>query len=67
MLDIEKRRAYQRERYLSTKEQAMEYIAFKHAQNIMGIIGNTEDALNKQRQITEYLKEHCKFKPNVVK
>lgn len=67
MLDIEKRRAYQRQRYLSTKEQAMEYIAFKHAQNIMSIIGDTENAMDKQRQITTYLKEHCKLKPSVVK
>lgn len=67
MIDIEKRRAYQRARYFNTKEQAQEYMALKHAENIMDIIRNTKDTADQQRQITAYLKEHCKFKPAVIK
>lgn len=63
----EETRAYYNKRYHATREQALEYVAFKHAQNIMDIIGATENAVEKQRQIAAYLKEHCKFKPGMVK
>lgn len=64
--DTERRRYY-RERYHATREQALDYMAMKHAQAILQLIREHQHEPAPCQALASYLKEHCKFKPGMIK
>lgn len=64
--DTEKRKNYYRNRYHATREQAIDYMATKHAQRILEVVQEHADEPHPEIAVAAYLKEHCKFKPTGV-
>lgn len=64
--DTEARKAYNRERYLRTREQALNYLALQHAKRILEILKEHENEPRPEYAVADYLKSHCKFKTNSV-
>lgn len=55
------RKQYLKERYHRTKEQALDYMAHKHAHAILEMLQDSEPTACEE-EIALYLKEHCKFR-----
>lgn len=67
-VDMEKKRKYNRERYYATRDQAIEYLAMKHAMELIDLVHKHDgDAVAQSRAIADFLKHHCKFKVGMVK
>lgn len=65
--DEVKRKAYYRDRYYRTREQALEGVARLHARRLAVLATNYADQPDeRERLMAEYLREHCKFKPEVI-
>lgn len=66
--DLEKKRKYYRERYHATREQALDYLAMKHAMEVIDLVHRYHgNAAEQSRAVADFLKQHCKFKVGIMK